>query len=537
MLRCSRWILLLFSTLSVAACATVDSTATPGPAFYTALAPALSTPTVRPTRSLETFTTTPTASHAALKEVPSTTSSATGAEPDVTSTHPTTRIAPTTSTPFLPTPVVPPDSQGPAAPLLYETTITLLTYDKSAALIETSPDDPVYPYPRLDFGKIGPPAPQAYRAIVLENGYVSVTILPELGGRIYRWVDKASGRHLLYENKVVKPTQWGYRGWWLSVGGIEWAFPVEEHGLNEWRPWEATTGYTAHGLAVTVSDQDDRTGMEVGATISLDADHAYITIQPWARNDTNAAQEYQFWLNGMLTLGADLVSEQTQFIIPAEAVIVHSTGDTTLPAPGEWMSWPIHAGRDFSWYGNWAAHLGFFVPNLSHGFVGVYDHSADQGIVRAFTPGWPPGTKLFGPAGLSSRYWTDDETDYVELWSGATASFAGNATLGPGESVQWTERWYPVRGMSGFTYANESAALRLVDTGGGAQVGVAVSARTNGQLSLWAGSQLVANWPINLLPGQALNAEWSRPSNVIGPLGLKLEDNQGVVLARTGNVP
>jgi hypothetical protein len=420
---------------------------------------------------------------------------------------------------------------------VHETAVTIATYGYELGFQDTQPNDLFYPYPRLDFEQVGPPVPRTYRAIVLENGYVSLTILPDLGGRVYRWVDKATGRHLLYENPVVKPTRWGYRGWWLAAGGIEWAFPVEEHGLNEWRPWSYRTGYTANGLSVTVSNVEDRTGMEVGATISLDADHAYVTIQPWARNDTAQAHSYQLWLNAMLTLGGNSVSGQTQFVIPASQVIVHSTGDGGLPGPGGAVTWPVHGGRDVSWYGNWGGYLGFFVPSVAAGFVGLYDHQVDQGIVRTFAPGWPAGTKFFGPSNLSPSLWTDDASNYVELWSGATDSFWSYATLNPGERIGWSERWYPVNRMGGFTYANEAAALRLTDTGGGAEIGVAVSSLTTGSVTLWSGGQSVETWRVTLYPGQAFGASWTRPAGTSGALGLKLESDGGAVVAQTGYVP
>jgi hypothetical protein len=420
---------------------------------------------------------------------------------------------------------------------MYQVELTIPTYDYEAGFVATGPDDPVYDYPRLDFSRVGPPTPRTYQALVLENGYVALTILPELGGRIFGWTDKGTGRQLLYQNPVIKPTQWGHRGWWLAAGGIEWAFPVDEHGLNEWRPWRTSTSTTAQGLSVTVSDVETRTGMEVGVTISLDTDHAYVTLQPWARNDTAQAHQYQLWLNGMLTLGGNSVSAETEFIIPAGQVVVHSTGDGGLPGAGGSMNWPLHSGRDMSRYGNWDGHLGFFAPALSAGFVGVYDHTTDQGMVRAFTPGWPTGTKFFGPAGLSPTLWTDDGSNYVELWSGATASFWDYATLNPGEGVGWTEHWYPVNGLGGFNAANAAAALRLVDTGGGAEVGVAVSALTIGELALWAGEQRVASWEVTLYPGQAFRASWTRPPEMTGALGLSFTDRSGQVIAQTGRVP
>jgi len=420
----------------------------------------------------------------------------------------------------------------PAGVRVYETIVTIPTYDYEAAFLPTSEDDSVYPYPRLDFEQVGEVSPRTYKAVVLENGYVSVTILPELGGRVYRWKDKASGRELLYQNPVIKPTNWGYRGWWLAAGGIEWAFPVEEHGLNEWRPWS----YSKGSDSVTVSNVEDHTGMEVGATISLSANDAVMTIQPWARNNTESAQQYQLWLNAMLALSNNSVSGETQFIVPTNQVVVHSTGDDGLPGPGETMSWPVHNGRDMSHYGNWDDYLGFFAPK-DVGYSGLYDHSNGQGIVRTFSPGWPAGTKFFGPGTLPTYLWTDDSSNYVEMWSGATGSFWDSASLEPGQTVSWSEYWYPVNDLGGYNFANRLAAMRLDDTSGGVEVGLAVSTPIEGKLTLWAGNDSVASWPVNMGPGQALQASWSRPSGQDGALGLRLEDNNGAVLSQMGQVP
>lgn len=420
------------------------------------------------------------------------------------------------------------------APWISETTITIPTYDYEAAFIPTVAEDAVFPYPRLDPALVGPPLPRVYRAIVLQNGFVAITILPELGGRIYRWVDKATGENLLYENPVVKPTGWGYRGWWLAAGGIEWSFPVEEHGLNEYRPWQVSTGSTPYGLSVTVSDVESRTGMEVGATISLDAGHAWVTIQPWARNGTAEARSFQLWLNAMLALNGNQASPQTRFTIPASEVIVHSTGDGGAPGSGAVMGWPVHSGRDMSVYGNWTGYLGFFAPNPVHGFTGVYDAAADQGIVRVFNPGWPAGTKIFGPATLPSGQWTDDGSGYVELWSGATSSFWSAATLPPNETFSWTEQWYPVHGLGGLSYANRVAALRLNEASGVVEAHVAVPARFEGRVRLLVDGQVAGEWPVTIVPGQVFRASWPRPSGGGGLPSLQLLGLDGTVVAETG---
>ena len=565
MARGARWVAAALLTLLVglSACAGTHTepvaVVVPVTVMVTVVASVTPPPTTPPTVELPTAGSPPSRASSASVATPPTTrptprpsivvafETATVAAPSVAPTEqpapPSPPLAIDAPTPTLTAPLAthasPPISSLSPAPLaaaepwISETTITIPTYDYEVAFLPTAPDDAVYPYPRLDPSLVGLPSPRTYRAIVLQNGFVAVTILPELGGRVYRWVDKATGENLLYENPVVKPTGWGYRGWWLAAGGIEWAFPASEHGLNEYRPWTATTGTTPYGLSVTVSDVDSRTGMEVGATISLDAGHTWITMQPYARNGTAEPHPYQLWLNAMLALSGNTMSGQTRFIIPAAEVVVHSTGDGGAPGSGATMGWPSHNGRDMSLYGNWTGYLGFFAPNVAHGFTGVYDTAADQGVVRVFNPGWPAGTKIFGPATLPPSLWTDDGSSYVELWSGATNSFWADATLGPGETFSWTEQWYPVSGLGGLSTANRVAALRLAEAGGVVEGTVAVPAAFSGRAQLLVGEQVAGEWPLTIVPGQVFRATWSRPAGSGGAAVWQLVNSDGTIVAET----
>ena len=94
----------------------------------------------------------------------------------------------------------------------------------------------------------------------------------------------------------------------------------------------------------------------------------------------------------MVTLGDNRVSGRTRLIFPTDQVIVHSTGDESLPGAWQPMTWPNYEGRDLGLYGTRQNYLGFFVPQVTEGFVALYDEAAHQGIVRTFTPGWPVGT-------------------------------------------------------------------------------------------------------------------------------------------------
>ncbi len=498
----------------------IEPPITSRPASSPTLAPPTPTETIPPTVPLPTGTPVPASPAGLPAETP---------QPDPS---PTADVSPSSTAAL-----EPPDefSLRDGRLEVSETSITIQTYGYETAFQPTALDDPIYPYPRVDPDSVTPPEPRIYKAIILENDYVSLTVLPELGGRIYRWIDKSTGCHLLYENPVVKPTQWGYRGWWLGAGGIEWAFPVEEHGLNEWRPWSYTIGRLDNDISITVSDIEDRTGMSVGATIALDADHSYVTITPWVKNVTKTEQSYQYWLNAMLALGDNHISAGTRIVLPADQVVVHSTGDESLPAAYQTMSWPIYKGRDLSNLGTWDNYLGFFVPQVSAGFVGIYDEEADQGIVRSFTPGSPAGTKVFGPGTLPSWLWTDDDSTYVELWSGITSTFADTTTLQPGASVAWTERWYPIHGIGTLRMANPSAALNLTNTDGTVTVGANVTGATTGTLNLYIEGQVVKAWDVALLPAETFKDSLSHPT--AGTLGLALRTTGGETIVQVGSVP
>jgi hypothetical protein len=338
----------------------------------------------------------------------------------------------------------------PAAPWIEqgEITITAYQYDHPDCQIPTAPGDPIYPYPRLNHDCVlqKPTLPRTFTAITLHNEYAAVTVLPELGGRLYRWLDKTTGRQLFYNNPVLKPTAWGYRGWWLATGGIEWAFPTDEHGLNEYRPWVAQTAVSPQAVSLTLSDLESRTGMRVGVTLTLDAAHSYLTIKPWVENETAVSHSYQYWLNAMIALDGNQAGDGVEFILPASEIVIHSTGDPGLPGEHGVVSWPVYNGRSLNLYHTWNGWIGFFAPTIQANYSGIYDYNvAIRVVLRVFDRQVIPGHKYFGPGTLGSGLWTDDGSSYVEMWSsGVTPDFWTYVTLAAGERAEWLERWYPV---------------------------------------------------------------------------------------------
>ena len=346
-----------------------------------------------------------------------------------------------------------------------ESSVTLPVYGYEQALYN-HPGDALAPYPRLDTSKVAPPQPRTYRLIVLENRYLRLSVLPDLGGRLYEAHYKPTGHDELYRNPVVKPSPFGARGWWLGAGGTEWAAPTDEHGLMEYLPWDAAVRREGNGGATVITSATDRlTGMKVTVEINLSPEESAYSVSPRMENDTSAQQTGQLWDNAMLAPGGtNRLSPNTRFIVPTNKLVVHSTDDPGLPPAHSSISWPAYAGRDLSDLSTWQGWFGgFALPGPERGsFAAVYNPEADEGMVKTFKGQFPSGLKIFsfGP-GFDTRTYTDDGSGYAELWGGITPTFWENATFPPGSALGWTERWQPVASTGGVTLANAWGTVSL----------------------------------------------------------------------------
>ncbi|MCL4303756.1 MAG: DUF5107 domain-containing protein [Anaerolineae bacterium] len=428
-------------------------------------------------------------------------------------------------------------SPPPTSPVQVSmTTLTLPTYPIWDFLTEQV--DPVYNIPVFYFNRAayeaaGPgPTPKAYSGVVLENAYLRLTFLPELGGRLYSAVVKATGQEIFYHNPVVKPSRYGVlqpyeANWWLAAGGMEWAYPTQEHGYRFGVPWHYTTSVTAEGATITLSDRaEGRVGAAVSVT--LPPDSAAFTVAPWLVNESAQAVPVQFWTNAALTLGAASMSPRTQFVIPVDKVIVHSRGEPGWAIPGERqeLSWPVAGQTDLRDYRQWANYLGVFAPDLNAPFVGAYNPDTNVGVVRLIQPGQVPGNKLFAfGSAFPDKSYTDDGSQYFELWGGANRGFwpEDDVTVPPGGVVEWRERWWPLAGLGGLTWANEHAALAL----GQSEVALLVSRPTRGTISVLAGETVLLSQPVNAAP--AAPARWPLAATA-GPLRVQVADETGTIL-------
>ncbi len=341
------------------------------------------------------------------------------------------------------------------------------------------------PYARLDRGKYdaGRLETRTFTLVTLENDYLKLTLLPELGGRIYQVIFKPTGNNMFYQNPVLKPSPWGppEMGWWWAAGGMEWGLPVEEHGYEWGIPWQYTIIETADGVTVELRDSTASDRLRARVAVTLPNDTAFFEVSPTLDNPTAAPIDTKFWLNAMLAPGpANRVSPNLRIIMPTDRVTVHSSGDSRLPGPWTQANWPVHNGVDYSLLGNWRQWYGFFqYPRAGGDFQAIYDEGYNEGVVRTYNSQQVQGAKFFafgnGSQAISPDLYTDDGSSYVEIHGGVAPTFADTRRLNAGEQFTWTERWYPVAGLGSLTWANDRIALNLQTGGSAATLHVAAT--------------------------------------------------------------
>lgn len=384
------------------------------------------------------------------------------------------------------------------------------------------------------------PRPCTLKQVILENEYLKLVFLPELGGRIYQCIFKPTGQSVFYQNTVLKPSYWGplsrEENWWLAAGGLEWALPVHEHGYEWGIPWGYEILRQADQATLILRDTMASDRLRAEIRVTLPADRAYFVIRPHLVNPTDEPISLQFWLSAALTLGSPTVSPETEFIYPTEQVIVHSTGDSALPGEGQVMPWPVVDGRDLSYYRNWRNWLGVFVPGVVRGYVGAYNHQTGLGIVRLFPPDIARGLKLFafGADFPARSEYADDGSEYFELWGGPCRTFwpEDEVTIGAGQSLAWSEIWMPFRGIGGMDVANSDAVLKASLDARGLQIGIAVSLRRSAYLQLQWNGKTFHQTVVQLDPQNPLSLLVALPAEAIlpGQLGAQLSDPSGSIL-------
>jgi hypothetical protein len=374
-------------------------------------------------------------------------------QPHITDTPSPTPIPPTATLTLVPTLTVPPGvtltptpTSGPTPQLTWGCVwdndaaaacsgkVTIPTVDYDQALVST----PGFPYPRVDFGRLGGIQPVTYDTLVLENDSLRLTFLPELGGRLYQITDKTTGDDLLYNNPVITPTHWGPPNmqWWLEIGGVEWAFPVEEHGYAWGLPWEADIDEHDDGSAsITLAFSEQVRKLDVDITVSLPANGRAFIVTTTLSNTGTKNTTVQYWNNAALLAGPGMRAD-----LPTSSVEIHGAGLGEGVNTGQILGWDANKTE----WGVWREWISAFAIGTTDSSVRMRGAGSNTGLLRTFDQTVTPGVKYFafGPySTVPNEY--NGLADF-EVWGGITENFTTWKTLTPGQQIVWSEVWAAV---------------------------------------------------------------------------------------------
>ena len=331
----------------------------------------------------------------------------------------------------------------------------------------------VYPYPIIE--KIcDDKHDKPYRAFFLENEYIKIMILPQLGGRVHMAYDKVKCRHFVYYNQVVKPALVGLTGPWIS-GGIEFNWP-QHHRPSTFLPTDCTIEENADGSKTVWCNEVERMFRTKGMQgFTLHPHKAYIEIKVKVYNRTPFPQTFLWWANP-----AVVVNDHYHSVFPPDvhAVFDHGKRDvSSFPiATGVYYKHDYSAGVDISKYKNIPVPTSYMAVRSKYDFVGGYQEDERAGLLHVadhnVSPGkkqWTWGNSDFGQAW--DRNLTDEDGPYIELMTGVYTDNQPDFTwLQPYEEKSWVQYFMPYSEVGYVKNANKDAIVNVETKDGNTQI-------------------------------------------------------------------
>lgn len=321
----------------------------------------------------------------------------------------------------------------------------------------------VYPYGVTDT-LLDKSEDRTYQAMILENDYLKIMILPELGGRVHRAYDKINKRDFVYFNHVVKPALVGLLGPWIS-GGIEFNWP-QHHRPTTFMGVDHSSRVNADGSAtVIVGEREPMHGLSITTEFTLFPDKALLQIKSRVYNGNDTPRSFLWWSNPAVKGGDD-----HQSIFPPDVTAVYDHGKRAVIdfpiAHGEYYK-VKYDGVDISRYRNLPVPTSYMAWKSNYNFVGAYSHDEQGGLLHVADhhvsrgkKQWTWGNGDFGQAW--DRNLTDSDGPYIELMTGVYTDNQPDFTwLDAGEEKEFVQNFLPYSKLGRVHNANTRAALKL----------------------------------------------------------------------------
>ena len=285
----------------------------------------------------------------------------------------------------------------------------------------------VYPYPVIE-SIADEPTPHEWKVVFLENEYIKVMVMPELGGRIQMAYDKIKQRHFVYYNHVIKPALVGLAGPWIS-GGIEFNWP-QHHRPSTYMPVDCDICENEDGsVTVWVNEMERMFHQKGAAGFTLRPGCAYLEIQGRVSNRTPLPQTFLWWANPAVE-----VNDEYQSVFPPDVNAVFDHGKRAVSsfpiATGTYYKMDYSAGVDISNYKNIPVPTSYMAVNSKYDFEGGYENDSHGGMLHVASHHFSPGKKQWTWGnGDFGRAWDRNLTDETPLtppeggWKGGVSDY------------------------------------------------------------------------------------------------------------------
>lgn len=309
-----------------------------------------------------------------------------------------------------------------------------------------------------------------YTLITLENEYLEIQILPELGGKIFSAKDKTNGYDFFYRQHVIKPALIGALGSWTS-GGLEFNWPYH-HRASAFMPVDYEIEKLPNGGAIVwMSEHDPVDRMKGMVGIVLNPGECIFETRVKLSNTTPFRRSFLWWENAAVPSNRDY-----EIFFPHDVSYVYfhyKRSVTTYPvasnATGIFNGIKFDGDVDISKHKNTIQPTSFFSAASNYDFFGGYDAGQKRGVVHIGDHHISPGKKMFTWAyNQLSQSWetalTDTDGAYCELMAG---SYSDNqpdfSWLEPLETKAFSQFWFPIGELGTPDFANTAGAIYCKD--------------------------------------------------------------------------
>lgn len=366
-----------------------------------------------------------------------------------------------------------------------EETITLPTYspggyDKTPVFytgrVYQGAQGRVYPYPMQDV-LFDAKQDETYKYLTLENDWLHMGILPEHGGHMLNFTDKATGFETFYRQHVVKPALIGMLGAWIS-GGVEWNFP-HHHRATTAMPidWKMTKNKDkSKTIWIGETELRRRLKWSIGLTMMpdravLQAENVFMNRGPyiesmiyWANVSVHCGEDYQVLFPPSCRLGFDHHKNfWTSYPIGPKRV-----DHSWLPSQRSKYADDADGTIDLSWWKNFTVESrSIFALDPENTWLAGWDHKRNMGTAHTSNRHITVGKKFFlwgnfPEAHVWDTVLTDSDGPYLELMVGCWSDNQPDYSwIDPYETRTVKQYWFPVKGIGGVKNVTIDGAVNL----------------------------------------------------------------------------